>query len=198
MIAKRIFDLLLTLPAILLLLPVLAAIALWVWLDSKGPILFRQARMGRDGELFDLLKFRTMKTERNPDAPRVTASNDERITRSGRFLRHYKLDELPQLVNVIAGQMSLVGPRPEVPDFADIYDSEAGRRILSVKPGLTDIATLEFRNEESLLAGYDDVTLAYRNNVLPKKIGLQLDYVNRRSLFLDVQIIFRTLRAIFS
>ncbi len=198
MIAKRLFDLLLTLPGLLLLLPLMAVIALWVRLDSPGPVLFRQQRVGRGGVSFALLKFRSMRVDAETLGPKVTVGADPRITRSGQFLRKSKLDELPQLFNVVMGQMSLVGPRPEVPEYVAHYPAEIRDKVLSVPPGITDLASIEFRNENAMLEGVDDPVATYLNEIMPIKLGYYVSYVEQRSLWFDLQIIFRTFWAIVS
>lgn len=198
MIAKRLFDLLLTLPGLLLLLPLMAVIALWVRLDSPGPVLFRQQRVGRGGVSFALLKFRSMRVDAEKLGPKVTVGADPRITRSGQLLRKSKLDELPQLFNVVMGQMSLVGPRPEVPEYVAHYPAEIHDKVLSVLPGITDLASIEFRNENAMLEGADDPVATYLNEIMPIKLDYYVSYVEQRSLWLDLKIIFRTFWAVVS
>ena len=173
------------------LAPLALVIALVIKVDDGGRVFFRQERVGRGGRLFRMWKFRSMV----PDAPKlglfVTAGHDPRITRVGRWLRRLKLDELPQLVNVLTGEMSLVGPRPEVPRYVAIY-SAADRRVLEYRPGITDPATLEFRNEEDLLAGATDVEAFYIAHCVPRKIELNLRYVAEATLWGDTVIILRT------
>ena len=192
--AKRAMDLGLTLAALPLVLPLMAAIALWVRLDSSGPALFRQPRVGRGGRLFRIHKFRTMRAQGG--GPQVTAAGDARITRAGRWLRRTKLDELPQLIDVLAGDMSLVGPRPEVPRYMALYPDEARRLILSVRPGITDRAAMEFRDEERLLADSGDPETTYVERIMPVKQRYYLDYVASHSMAGDVCILFDTLRAV--
>ena len=194
--AKRLFDLALALPALALALPLMVAITLWVRLDSAGPALFRQQRVGRHGRLFHIHKFRTMRVRSSQAGPLITVAGDARVTRAGRWLRRTKLDELPQLLDVIRGDMSLVGPRPEVPRYMALYPDEARRLILSVRPGVTDRATIEFRDEERLLAAASDPERAYVEQVMPIKQRYYLDYVARRSLAGDVGILIDTLRAV--
>ncbi len=193
-LAKRALDLGLTLAALPLALPLMVAIALWVRLDSPGPALFRQERVGRGGCLFRIHKFRTMHAD--GAGPQVTAAGDTRVTRAGRWLRRTKLDELPQLIDVLKGDMSLVGPRPEVPRFMALYPEEARRRILSVRPGITDRAAIEFRDEERLLAAADDLERTYVEQVMPIKQRHYLDYVAQHSVAGDLRILLDTLRAI--
>ncbi len=193
--AKRALDLALTLAALPLALPLMAAIALWVRLDSPGPALFRQPRVGRGGRLFRIHKFRTMRAA-SGDGPQVTAAGDTRVTRAGRWLRATKLDELPQLIDVVRGDMSLVGPRPEVPHFMARYPDAVRRRILSVRPGVTDRAAIEFRDEERLLADAADPEATYVRHIMPIKQRYYLDYVEHHSLAGDLRILFDTLRAL--
>jgi len=194
--AKRLLDILLSGAGLLLCAPLLAACALGVRLDSPGPVLFRQERVGRGGRTFLILKLRTMRAGPAPGASQVTAAGDPRITRFGAWLRRTKLDELPQLLNVLAGDMSLVGPRPEVPRFVACYPAEARAIVLSVRPGITDPASVRFRNEAELLAGSTDPERDYVERILPEKIAAYVAYVRGRSLAGDLRIIGATLRAV--
>jgi len=179
---------------LLVLSPLLAAVALAVRCSGPGPILFRQGRVGLRGKPFDILKFRTMRT--SPDAgPLITSAGDPRVTRVGRVLRRWKLDELPQLVNVLRGEMSFVGPRPEVPRYVDMF-AEAYQELLAVRPGITDLASLTFRDEETLLARSANAEELYVHEILPRKLALSRAYVQQRSLGLDVRLIARTVAAI--
>jgi lipopolysaccharide/colanic/teichoic acid biosynthesis glycosyltransferase len=180
---------------LVVLAPVLAAIAAAVWMESGGPVLFRQRRVGRQARAFELLKFRSMSTGMTGTA--VTAGNDRRVTRVGRFLRRYKLDELPQLWNVVRGDMSLIGPRPEVPVFIDPDDAN-WRTILEVRPGISDLATLIYRNEEEVLAGAADPERYYREVVLPEKMALSIHHIRTRSLRSDLKLLALTLRYSFA
>ncbi|QNM97361.1 sugar transferase [Chitinimonas koreensis] len=195
--AKRVFDLLLAVPAALLLLLPMLLIGCAVRLDSPGPALFRQQRIGRHGRPFAILKFRTMRHGAEGQGPAVTAGGDDRITRCGRWLRRHKLDELPQLFNVIGGSMSLVGPRPEVPRYVERYPAASRALILSVPPGITARAALAYRDEEALLAGADDAERCYLERVLPAKLALDEDYVRNRSLAGDCRILLDTLLALY-
>ena len=194
--AKRAFDLLVGGAGLLLAAPLMLALALWVKADSPGPALFRQQRVGQGGRMFNILKFRTMRADSDGQGPAVTAAGDARITRAGAWLRHTKLDELPQLLNVLRGEMSLVGPRPEVPRYMALYEPAVRERILSVRPGITDLAALEFRDEERLLAAAPDVERAYVEQILPVKQRYYLDYVARHSVGGDVRILLKTLAAL--
>lgn len=191
--AKRLFDLIFSGLGLLLLWPVLLAAALWIKLDSPGPVLFRQVRIGRHGVPFMIHKFRTMRTA--PGA-QITVGEDPRITRAGRLLRASKLDELPQLWDVLRGVMSLVGPRPEVPHYVALYPAELRDVVLSVRPGVTDPASLRFRNESELLAKAADPEREYVEVVLPAKLRLAADYVRSASLIGDVRLILATLGAL--
>ena len=193
--SKRLMDWLITLALLPVALPLMAAIALWVRLDSPGPALFRQERVGRGGRLFRIHKFRTMRLH-DGSGPQITASGDARITRSGRWLRRSKLDELPQLIDVLAGDMSLVGPRPEVPRYMALYPDEARRRILSVRPGITDRAAIGFRDEERLLADSDNPERTYVEQIMPIKQRLYLDYVAHHSIGGDLRILLATVRSV--
>ena len=193
--AKRAMDVGLCLLALPLALPLMALVALAVKADSPGPVLFRQERVGRGGVPFRIHKFRSMRLH-DGSGPQVTAAGDARITRVGRWLRASKLDELPQLIDVLKGDMSLVGPRPEVARYLAHYPDEARRVILSVRPGITDRAAIEFRDEERLLADSADPERTYVEQVMPVKQRYYLDYVAQRSLGGDVRILIDTLRAL--
>lgn len=192
---KRAFDLCAAAVGLLLLSPLLAAIALWIRLDSKGPVLFRQVRVGRYGVPFEILKFRTMAAQVDPQRL-LTVGRDPRITRAGHFLRKYKLDELPQLFNVLHGTMSLVGPRPEVPRYLACYPPRARELVLSVKPGVTDWASILYKDESAILGQALDPEQAYIDTILPTKLEYYLRYVRERSFWVDLRIIVRTLRAL--
>jgi lipopolysaccharide/colanic/teichoic acid biosynthesis glycosyltransferase len=192
---KRLFDIALSALGLLLLAPLLLLVALWVKLDSPGPVLFRQQRVGRFGRPFLIHKFRTMRVDEA--GPQITVGADPRITRSGRRLRASKLDELPQLWDVLRGAMSLVGPRPELPRYVALYPAELREIVLSVRPGITDLASLEFRHESELLARAADPEREYVDVVMPKKLALARRYVETASLVQDLRIIWRTLATLF-
>jgi lipopolysaccharide/colanic/teichoic acid biosynthesis glycosyltransferase len=194
-VVKRAMDVIATALGLILISPLLVFVALCVKLDSPGPVFFRQERVGRRGRLFRIHKFRTMRVSNG--GPQVTAASDPRITRIGRWLRRTKLDELPQLIDVLKGDMSLVGPRPEVPRYMAMYSEDVRRRILSVRPGITDRAAIEFRDEERLLATSDDPEATYVERVMPIKQRYYLDYVEHRSVVGDVRILFDTLRVLW-
>lgn len=192
---KRAFDLFAAGIGVLLLSPLLAAIAAWIRLDSAGPVLFRQVRVGRHGVPFEILKFRTMSAQIDPQRL-LTVGRDPRITRAGHFLRKYKLDELPQLFNVLGGSMSLVGPRPEVARYVARYPAHERELVLSVRPGVTDWASILYKDENAILGQAIDPEQAYIDTILPTKLEYYVRYVRERSFWVDLRILVRTLRAI--
>lgn len=193
--SKRLFDLIVASLGLVALAPVLLALALWIKLDSPGPVLFRQRRVGRHGAVFDIHKFRTMHA--GPDDGRqLTVGRDPRITRAGAFLRRHKLDELPQLLNVVQGTMSLVGPRPEVPRYVACYPPAARAEVLSVAPGITDLAAIQYKDESAILGQAEDPERAYVETILPVKLAYYQRYVEERSFWGDVRIIALTLSAL--
>jgi lipopolysaccharide/colanic/teichoic acid biosynthesis glycosyltransferase len=193
---KRLFDLLGAAVALLLLAPLMLGVALAVKLDSRGPVLFRQERVGRYGRPFRIHKFRTMVVDAEQRGPLVTVGADPRVTRIGAALRRRRLDELPQLIDVLKGDMSLVGPRPEVPRFVSTYPPDLRERVLSVRPGVTDPASLEFIDEAELLARADNPEREYIEVILPRKVRLAADYAAQATLGTDLHVIGRTLRAL--
>ena len=194
--AKRLFDIVCAGLGLVLLSPLLLAVAVWIKLDSRGPVMFRQERVGRFGAPFRIHKFRTMRVDAPRLGPQITIGDDARITRSGRWLRATKVDELPQLWDVLRGAMSLVGPRPEVPRYVALYPAELRELVLSVRPGITDPASLSFRNESELLAKAADPEREYVEVVMPMKLRLAADYVRNASLGGDIRLILATLGAI--
>jgi lipopolysaccharide/colanic/teichoic acid biosynthesis glycosyltransferase len=176
--------------------PLLILIALAVKLDSPGPVFFRQERVGRFGVPFRIHKFRTMRHDPAGSGLQITVGADRRITRVGQFLRGSKLDELPQLIDVWQGTMSLVGPRPEVPRYVAHYPAALRDKVLSVRPGITDIASIEYRDESAVLARAADPERAYIDEVLPHKLALAASYVDQASVWLDIRLILRTIGAI--
>lgn len=196
MMLKRIFDVMLSGTALLLLSPLLMAVALWVKWDSPGSSFFNQQRVGRGGKPFVIYKFRTMHTAYDAHAPQITVEKDLRITRAGTFLRHTKIDELPQLWNVLRGDMSIVGPRPEVPRYVALYPAAVRDIVLRVRPGITDLASLAFRDESTLLGQSVDPEVAYVEQILPIKLRYYTDYVQNQSLWLDLKIIGRTIKVL--
>lgn len=195
-LGKRLFDWVLCSLGLLLLSPALLLIALAVKLDSPGPVFFRQERVGRFGQPFRIHKFRTMRHEPQGQGLQITVGVDARITRVGGVLRRTKLDELPQLLDVWLGDMSLVGPRPEVPRYVAHYPAELRDKILSVRPGITDIASIEYRDESSVLARAADPEQAYIREILPHKLALAARYVDQASVWSDIRLIVRTIAAI--
>jgi lipopolysaccharide/colanic/teichoic acid biosynthesis glycosyltransferase len=193
---KRAFDLALSIPALVALSPLMLALGAAILGTMGRPILFRHERVGRDGRPFLLKKFRSMRNDTGPGLP-ITGGGDPRVTSLGRFLRRTKLDELPQLFNVVAGEMSIVGPRPEVDRYVALYDREQ-RQVLTVRPGLTDPASLAYRHEERLLGSVAEAQRErfYVQEVMPKKLALSLDYVRDAGLRRDVALIGRTILAV--
>jgi lipopolysaccharide/colanic/teichoic acid biosynthesis glycosyltransferase len=192
----RITDLILSLIATVLLLPFLLIVAIMIKVESKGPLFYKQSRVGKGGKNFVLFKFRTMIPGSDKHGLLTIGNNDSRITRVGKFLRKLKIDELPQLINVIYGDMSLVGPRPEVKKYVDMYTQEQ-RKVLDVKPGITDYASIKFANENEILARSENSEKYYVEILMPHKIELNMKYINERSLFLYFKILFHTVLHIF-
>lgn len=190
--AKRLFDMVCALIGLVVLSPLFLIIAVWIKLDSQGPVFFRQVRVGKNGKPFRIHKFRTMSLN-SESVGRLTVGNDSRVTRSGHFLRKSKIDELPQLIDVVVGNMSLVGPRPEVQEFIDCYPETVKREVLSVRPGVTDLAAIEMVDENEILANYSDARKAYIEHILPLKQGYYLDYVRHNTVLGDLRIIFKTI-----
>ncbi|MBX3141224.1 MAG: sugar transferase [Trueperaceae bacterium] len=193
--ARRVFDTAVAGLGLVISSPVLLVAAVAIRLDSPGPVIFRQKRVGLNGAPFEILKFRTMRVDAERVGAQLTVGADPRITKVGAFLRAWKIDELPQLANVVKGEMALVGPRPEVPRYVELYTPEQ-RRVLSVRPGITDPASIEFRNESELMAEQPDPELYYREVIMPRKVQLNLDYLARRSLGTDLGILFATAKAV--
>ena len=194
MILKRAMDLFFSFFGLVILSPVFLVIAIWIKLDSKGPVFYRQVRVGKNMEPFKIFKFRTMVYDPHGRGLQLTTSDDKRITRSGIFLRKTKVDELPQLINVLIGEMSLVGPRPEVPKYVEYYPEDVRKIVLSVPPGITDRASLEYKNENELLNLSNDPEQTYINEILPIKLRYYLEYVKNRSLLMDIKIILDTFK----
>lgn len=193
---KRVFDSVAAAAGLLALAPLLLLIAAWIKLDSPGPVFFRQQRVGQGGRPFRIHKFRTMRHAPHDAGAQITVGDDARITRAGRLLRAAKLDELPQLIDVLRGDMSLVGPRPEVPRYVALYPPELRARVLAVRPGITDPASIAFRDESALLARAADAEREYREVILPRKLELAARYVEQASPATDLVLILRTLAAI--
>jgi lipopolysaccharide/colanic/teichoic acid biosynthesis glycosyltransferase len=193
---KRLLDLFCAIAGLIVLAPLLLAVALAVKCGSKGSVLFGQTRVGRGGKTFKIWKFRSMVSDAETIGPLITATGDTRVTGIGRYLRRWKLDELPQLWNVVIGDMSLVGPRPELSFYVRDYTPEQ-RQVFTVRPGVTDPAALEYRHEGEILAKVADRDRFYREVVLPHKLVLNLEYIQALSLRHDLALILRTLGAIF-
>ncbi len=191
---KRIFDIILSLFGLIILLPFMLIIAIFIKLDSKGPVFFKQLRVTKNGREFKIFKYRTMRVGSDKYS-QITVGKDDRITKIGSFLRKYKLDEIPQLINVLIGDMSLVGPRPEVPKYVALYTDEQ-KEILKVRAGITDYASIEFSNENDLLASEEDPEKAYIKKVMPKKIELNKKYISEISMLTDIKIILLTIKKI--
>jgi len=189
---KRIFDLVVAGIGLVMLLPWFVLVIILIRLDDGGPAFFRQVRVGHNGKPFRIWKFRTMRVDAEQRGGLVTAAGDPRVTRVGRLLRRVKFDELPQLMNVVGGEMSLVGPRPEVPYYVEQY-SEGQRRVLNLMPGITDPASVAFRDEEMVLAHFDDQEAAYVREIMPEKIRLNLEYAKHATLWGDIGVILKTL-----
>lgn len=192
---KRSFDCVASGLALLLLAPLLALIALLIKLDSRGPVFYRQWRVGRGQKPFQIYKFRTMVDRADQQGPAITIGGDRRITRVGRILRRFELDELPTLLNVLKGDMSIVGPRPELPKYLPYYREEH-KRVFLVKPGMTDLGTLRFRDEAKILMQADDPERVYVKYILPEKLKLNLEYIERQSFWYDLNLILKTLSLI--
>ena len=193
---KRCFDFFCSLIGTIFLSPFLFFIAIWIKMDSKGPVLFIQKRVGLHGKTIGVYKFRTMVVDAESKGLKITIGKDPRITKSGQFLRKYKFDELAQLFNVLNGSMSLVGPRPEVQEYIDLYPEDIRQTVLSVKPGITDFASIEFKDENEMLDSSADPNRTYIEDILPIKQQYYLKYVREQSMLLDVKLIFRTIVAV--
>lgn len=192
---KRAFDLLFSASGLILLSPLFVIISIWIKVTSKGSIFFVQKRVGKGFKEFNLYKFRSMVVNAPKKGLQITSGDDPRITNVGRFIRRTKIDELPQLINVIKGDMSLVGPRPEVKKYVDVKRDEY-KKVLSVQPGITDLAAIEFRDEEKMLQSLDDKEKAYINEILPQKIALYYKYIDNITFKNDIRIILQTLKVI--
>ena len=194
---KRLFDIFLSGFGLILLSPLFLVIAIWIKLDSRGPIFYRQVRVGRNNTEFRIFKFRSMRIGSDKGSLVTIGGRDPRITRSGYFIRKFKIDELPQLINVFIGDMSLVGPRPEVRHYVNYWTPEQ-MHVLDVRPGITDPASIRFRNENELLAKADDPEKYYIEVIMQEKIRLYLDYVEKSSFWYDIKLIFQTFKVIIT
>lgn len=193
---KRLFDVVASGIGLVVLSPVLLVMGTWIKLDSNGPVFYRQVRVGKGNKDFKLFKFRSMYVDADKKGQLTVGNRDPRITNSGYFIRKYKLDELPQLINVFLGDMSLVGPRPEVRKYVEMY-TPLQKKVLEVKPGITDIASIEYADENELLANAEDPEKFYIEHVMPDKLNLNLQYIQKQSLWYDIGLILKTFTAIF-
>ena len=194
---KRIFDIVASGIGLILLSPLFVILAIWIKCDSIGPVFYKQVRVGRNNMDFQLFKFRSMRVGSDKKGLITVGGHDPRITRSGYYIRKYKLDEFPQLINVFLGEMSLVGPRPEVRKYVDMYTEEQ-MHVLDVRPGITDLASIRYRNENELLERVNDPDKYYVEVIMPDKLRINLEYVARHSFTFDIRLIFQTFRAIVS
>jgi len=189
---KRMFDIVASGIGLIFLSPLFILIPLWIKIDSQGPVFFKQTRVGKNNTDFKLYKFRSMRKGNGKDGLITIGNKDSRVTKSGSYLRKYKLDEMPQLINVFIGDMSLVGPRPEVRKYVEMYTNEQ-LKVLSVHPGITDLASIHYRNENRLLSNTNDPEDYYVKIIMQDKLRINLDYVANRSFWLDIGLIFKTL-----
>jgi len=194
---KRFFDLILSLIGLLILVPILFFITILIKISSSGPVFYKQVRVGKNNKDFEIFKFRTMHVNADKKGLLTVGGRDPRVTSIGYYLRKFKLDELPQLINVFKGDMSFVGPRPEVRQFVNIY-SEIQKKVLNVKPGITDLASIEFRNENEILSKEDDPNQYYIDCIMPKKLEINLKYIAQRNLLKDFTVIIKTIKVIFN
>ncbi|MBK6537820.1 MAG: sugar transferase [Ignavibacteria bacterium] len=194
---KRSFDIFFSFFGLIILSPLFLLIFVMVKTDSKGPVIYKQTRVGKNGKDFAVLKFRSMKQDSDSKGLLTVGGKDPRITKTGYFIRKYKLDELPQLINVLKGDMSFVGPRPEVRKYVLLYD-EVQKKVLDVNPGITDVASIKYRNENEMLEGSDDPESFYIKEIMPVKLKMNLEYINDRSFFKDIKVILNTLKTVFT
>lgn len=192
---KRLFDIIASGLGLIALSPLFAVLAIWIKLDSKGPVFYRQTRVGKDNKDFRLFKFRSMRPDSDKLGLITVGGHDPRVTHSGYYIRKYKLDEFPQLINVFIGDMSLVGPRPEVRKYVDMYTPEQ-MRVLDVRPGITSLASIRYRNENDILAASDNPERTYIEVVMPDKLAIDLEYVSKANLWTDIKLIFSTFKEI--
>ncbi|WP_288967205.1 sugar transferase [uncultured Porphyromonas sp.] len=194
---KRLFDIVASTLGLIVLSPLFLVLAVWIKVDSKGPVFYRQTRVGWHNKDFRIFKFRSMRVGSDRGSLVTIGGRDPRITKSGYYIRKYKLDEFPQLINVLIGDMSLVGPRPEVRHYVDYWTPEQ-MRVLDVRPGITDPASIKFRNENELMAQADDPEQYYINVIMQEKLRLYLEYVDNQSFLYDLRLIFATLRVVIT
>ncbi|MBD5415014.1 MAG: sugar transferase [Bacteroides sp.] len=192
---KRLFDIFASGLGLIALSPLFVVLAVWIKCDSRGPVFYRQTRVGKDNKDFRLFKFRSMRPDSDKLGLITVGGRDPRVTRSGYYIRKYKLDEFPQLINVFRGEMSLVGPRPEVRKYVDMYSPEQ-MRVLSVRPGITSLASIRYRNENEILAAAADPDKTYIEQVMPDKLAIDLEYVDRATLLNDIKLILSTFKEI--
>ncbi|MBQ2397234.1 MAG: sugar transferase [Bacteroidales bacterium] len=189
---KRLFDITASFFGIIILSPLLIFIGLWVGLSSKGGVFYKQIRVGKNNKDFKLYKFRSMRVNSDKQGLLTVGSKDSRITKAGYFIRKYKIDELPQLFNVLKGDMSFVGPRPEVRRYVDLYSKEQ-MKVLSVRPGITDPASIKYRNENDILSSQSNPEEYYIQHIMPDKLKINIDYINTQTFIKDIKIIFQTI-----
>ena len=194
---KRLFDIIASALGLIVLPPLFLVLAVWIKVDSKGPVFYRQTRVGWHNKDFRIFKFRSMRVGSDRGSLVTIGGRDSRITKSGYYIRKYKLDEFPQLINVLIGDMSLVGPRPEVRHYVDYWTLDQ-MRVLDVRPGITDPASIKFRNENELMAQADDPEQYYINVIMQEKLRLYLEYVDNQSFLYDLRLIFATLRVVIT
>ena len=194
---KRSFDIFFSFFGLIILSPLFLLIFVMVKTDSRGQVIYKQTRVGKNGKDFAVLKFRSMKQDSDSKGLLTVGGKDPRITKTGYFIRKYKLDELPQLINVLKGDMSFVGPRPEVRKYVLLYD-EVQKKVLDVNPGITDVASIKYRNENEMLEGSDDPESFYIKEIMPVKLKMNLEYINDRSFFKDIKVILNTLKTVFT
>jgi len=194
---KRLFDLIFSFLGLIILSPLFLVFSILILIDSRGGVFYVQTRVGKDNEDFKLFKFRTMASNSDKQGLLTVGNEDSRITKAGKWLRNFKLDELPQLLNIFIGQMSFVGPRPEVRKYVDMYNY-GQLKVLAIKPGLTDYASLKYINESEILASYSDPEKAYIDKIMPEKLVLNLQYIKEQSLLTDIKILAKTVIGIFS
>lgn len=194
---KRLFDIVASACGLIILSPLFIILSIWIKLDSKGPVFYRQVRVGRHNKDFRIFKFRSMRVGADKQGLITVGGRDPRVTRSGYFIRKYKLDEFPQLINVFVGDMSLVGPRPEVRKYVDMYTEEQ-MRVLDVRPGITDLASIRYRNENELLEKAENPDQYYIDVIMQDKLAINLEYVANHSFWYDIKLIFKTFWEIIS
>ena len=192
---KRLFDIILSSAGLVFLSPIFLLLAIWIKLDSKGPVFYRQVRVGKNGKDFNIYKFRSMRQGADKKGLITVGGRDPRVTKAGYYIRKYKLDELPQLINVFIGDMSVVGPRPEVRKYVNLYTEEQ-LKVLSVKPGITDIASIKYRNENELLAKADNPDIMYIEVIMQDKLKYNLEYIKKQSLLYDIKLILLTFKEV--